>query len=155
MNKSNNVWSIKTTKHILKEIQFSHVLIYLYLFLPSCRVRGEVDREKRIGIEHHDPCRPILLQQLYSLQNHLLIIVFYLQYGLYSSFMGCFIYIVFGSCKDITLGPTALLALMTYQQIQGRNADYAILLCFLSGVVQFVMGLLHLGKLLLFLILEN
>lgn len=53
---------------------------------------------------------------------------------------------LFGSCKDITLGPTALLALMTYEQIQGRNFDYAILLCFLSGVVQLLMGLLHLGK---------
>lgn len=60
--------------------------------------------------------------------------------------MGCFVYIVFGSCKDITLGPTALLALMTYQQIQGRNNDYAVLLCFLSGVVQLIMGILHLGK---------
>ncbi|KOB70985.1 putative sulfate transporter, partial [Operophtera brumata] len=65
--------------------------------------------------------------------------------GLYSSFVGCFVYVVFGSCKDITLGPTALLALMTYQQIQGRNADYAVLLCFMSGVVQLVMGILHLA----------
>ncbi|XP_075973645.1 sodium-independent sulfate anion transporter [Anticarsia gemmatalis] len=73
------------------------------------------------------------------------------QDGLYSSFMGCFVYIVFGSCKDITLGPTALLALMTYQQIQGRNADYAVLLCFLSGVVQLVMGILHLGVLIDFI----
>ncbi|KAJ0177271.1 hypothetical protein K1T71_007280 [Dendrolimus kikuchii] len=73
------------------------------------------------------------------------------QYGLYSSFMGCFVYIVLGSCKDITLGPTALLALMTYQQIQGRNTDYAVLLCFLSGVVQLVMGILHLGVLIDFI----
>lgn len=68
------------------------------------------------------------------------------QYGLYSSFVGCFIYIVFGSCKDITLGPTALLALMTYEQLQGRNFDYAVLLCFLTGIIQLVMGLLHLGN---------
>ncbi|XP_026750150.2 sodium-independent sulfate anion transporter-like [Galleria mellonella] len=73
------------------------------------------------------------------------------QDGLYSSFMGCFVYIIFGSCKDITLGPTALLALMTYEQIQGRNADYAILLCFLTGVVQLIMGLLHLGVLIDFI----
>lgn len=26
------------------------------------------------------------------------------QYGLYSAFMGCFVYIIFGSCKDITVG---------------------------------------------------
>ncbi|XP_063825040.1 sodium-independent sulfate anion transporter-like [Ostrinia nubilalis] len=73
------------------------------------------------------------------------------QDGLYSSFMGCFIYTIFGSCKDITLGPTALMALMTYQQIQNRNADYAVLLCFLTGVVQFIMGILHLGVLIDFI----
>ncbi|XP_050345904.1 sodium-independent sulfate anion transporter-like [Nymphalis io] len=73
------------------------------------------------------------------------------QYGLYSSFMGCFVYLILGSCKDITLGPTALLALMTYEQIQGRNFDYAILLCFLTGVVQLIMGILHLGVLIDFI----
>lgn len=26
------------------------------------------------------------------------------QFGLYSGFIGCFIYIIFGSCKDITIG---------------------------------------------------
>ncbi|VVC96689.1 unnamed protein product [Leptidea sinapis] len=51
-----------------------------------------------------------------------------LTYGLYSSFVGCFVYVVFGSCKDITLGPTALMALMTYEQVQNRNFDYAFLL---------------------------
>ena len=68
-----------------------------------------------------------------------------LQYGLYSAFVGCFVYTIFGTCKDITIGPTALMALMTYQQIAGRNTDYAMLLCFLTGVVQLVMAILHLG----------
>ncbi|KAF5289787.1 hypothetical protein FQA39_LY03704 [Lamprigera yunnana] len=67
------------------------------------------------------------------------------QYGLYSSFVGCFVYVVFGSCKDITIGPTALMALMTYQQLVNRNEDYAILLCFLSGLVQLLMAVLNLG----------
>lgn len=26
------------------------------------------------------------------------------QYGLYSAFMGCFVYIIFGTCKDVTVG---------------------------------------------------
>ncbi|PNF25525.1 Sodium-independent sulfate anion transporter [Cryptotermes secundus] len=69
------------------------------------------------------------------------------QYGLYSAFVGCFVYVVFGSCKDITIGPTALMALMTYQQVIGRNADFAILLCFLTGCVQLLMAILHLGVL--------
>jgi hypothetical protein len=67
------------------------------------------------------------------------------QYGLYSAFVGCFVYVVFGSCKDITIGPTALMALMTYQQVIGRNVDFAILLCFLTGCVQLLMAVLHLG----------
>ena len=58
-------------------------------------------------------------------------IFFFLQYGLYSAFAGCIVYTVFGSCKDITIGPTALMSLMTYQQVVNRNADYAVLLCFL------------------------
>nr|CAI5829136.1 unnamed protein product [Callosobruchus analis] len=69
------------------------------------------------------------------------------QYGLYSSFVGCFVYAIFGSIKDITIGPTALMALMTYQQVVDRNFDYAFLLCFLSGVVQIIMAVLHLGVL--------
>nr|CAD7264387.1 unnamed protein product [Timema shepardi] len=69
------------------------------------------------------------------------------QYGLYSAFMGCFVYLILGSCKDITIGPTALMALMTYQQVVGRNPDFAVLLCFLSGCVQLLMSVLHLGVL--------
>lgn len=72
-------------------------------------------------------------------------IYFFLQYGLYSAFAGCIVYTVFGSCKDITIGPTALMSLMTYQQVFNRNADYAVLLCFLSGILQFIMGSLKLG----------
>ena len=34
-------------------------------------------------------------------------------YGLYSSFMGCLVYMFFGTSKDIALGPSAVLALMT------------------------------------------
>ena len=36
-----------------------------------------------------------------------------LQYGLYTAFMGCFIYAVLGTSKDISLGPTAILSLLT------------------------------------------
>lgn len=73
------------------------------------------------------------------------------QYGLYSSFLGCFIYAMFGSCKDITIGPTALMALMTYQQVVNRNPDYAILLCFLTGCVMILMVFLRLGVLVEFI----
>lgn len=73
------------------------------------------------------------------------------QYGLYSSFLGCFVYTVFGSCKDITIGPTALMSLMTYQQVYNRNEDYAVLLCFLSGCLMVLMAVLRLGVLVEFI----
>jgi MFS superfamily sulfate permease-like transporter len=38
---------------------------------------------------------------------------FFLQYGLYSSFMGCFMYVIFGTSKDIAVGPAAILAFIT------------------------------------------
>ncbi|GLV44591.1 uncharacterized protein CBL_13477 [Carabus blaptoides fortunei] len=69
------------------------------------------------------------------------------QYGLYSAFMGCFVYAIFGSVREITIGPTALMALMTYQQVIGRGPEFAVLLCFLSGIVQLLMSVLHLGVL--------
>lgn len=68
------------------------------------------------------------------------------QYGLYSSFLGCFIYIFFGSCKDVPMGPTAIAALLTYQAVNGRGPQHAILLCFLTGLVQILMGIFGLGK---------
>ncbi|XP_072761288.1 sodium-independent sulfate anion transporter [Anoplolepis gracilipes] len=73
------------------------------------------------------------------------------QYGLYSAFMGAIIYVIFGSCKDITIGPTALMALMTHDYVQGKNADFAILLAFLSGCLQLLMACLRLGVLIDFI----
>ncbi|XP_020300520.1 sodium-independent sulfate anion transporter isoform X2 [Pseudomyrmex gracilis] len=73
------------------------------------------------------------------------------QYGLYSAFMGAIVYVIFGSCKDITIGPTALMALMTHDYVQGRNADFAILLAFLSGCLQLLMACLRLGVLIDFI----
>ncbi|XP_070162722.1 sodium-independent sulfate anion transporter [Polyergus mexicanus] len=73
------------------------------------------------------------------------------QYGLYSAFMGAIIYTIFGSCKDITIGPTALMALMTHDYVQRKNADFAILLAFLSGCLQLLMACLHLGVLIDFI----
>ena len=71
------------------------------------------------------------------------------QYGLYSAFMGCFVYVFFGTAKDITLGPTAIMSLMTADfgaSPVKHDATYAILLCLFSGIVQIVMGIFQLGK---------
>ncbi|KAG8225925.1 hypothetical protein J437_LFUL005961 [Ladona fulva] len=68
-----------------------------------------------------------------------------LQYGLYGSFLGSIIYIVIGSCKDSPVGPTAIVSLLTFQTVGGRGPHHAILLCFLSGCIELLMGILGLG----------
>ncbi|XP_074464262.1 sodium-independent sulfate anion transporter isoform X1 [Larus michahellis] len=73
-----------------------------------------------------------------------------LQYGLYSSFMGCFVYCFLGTAKDVTLGPTAIMSLLV-SSYAFHEPVYAILLTFLSGCIQLAMGLLHLGFLLDFI----
>ncbi|KAK7065718.1 hypothetical protein SK128_028314, partial [Halocaridina rubra] len=72
-------------------------------------------------------------------------------YGLYSAFMGCFIYMFFGSCKDITIGPTAIMALMTHEYSGAGGPDFAILLCFLSGIIILASGICNLGFLITFI----
>ncbi|XP_033166350.1 sodium-independent sulfate anion transporter [Drosophila mauritiana] len=71
-------------------------------------------------------------------------------YGLYSAFMGGFVYILLGTCKDITVGPTAIMALMVQPYVDG-NPAYAVLICFLSGCIITLMGLLNLGVLMRFI----
>ncbi|KAH8408021.1 hypothetical protein KR222_011108, partial [Zaprionus bogoriensis] len=71
-------------------------------------------------------------------------------YGLYSAFMGSFVYIFFGTCKDITVGPTAILSMMISPHVEGLP-EFAVLLCFLSGCIVLLLGLLNLGVLMRFI----
>ncbi|GAB5581388.1 prestin isoform X1 [Prionailurus iriomotensis] len=72
------------------------------------------------------------------------------QYGLYSAFMGCFVYFFLGTSRDVTLGPTAIVSLLVSFYTFHEPA-YAVLLAFLSGCIQLAMGFLHLGFLLDFI----
>jgi len=63
--------------------------------------------------------------------------------------MGCFVYCVLGTAKDITLGPTAIMSLMT-AEFGGSwvhyDATVSIILTLFCGITQLVMGLLNIGK---------
>uniref|UniRef100_A0A2K6GQD6 Sodium-independent sulfate anion transporter n=1 Tax=Propithecus coquereli TaxID=379532 RepID=A0A2K6GQD6_PROCO len=72
------------------------------------------------------------------------------QYGLYSAFMGCFVYFFLGTSRDMTLGPTAIMSLLVSFYTFHEPA-YAVLLAFLSGCIQLIMGFLRLGFLLDFI----
>nr|CAB3266193.1 sodium-independent sulfate anion transporter-like [Phallusia mammillata] len=72
------------------------------------------------------------------------------QYGLYSAFMGGFIYCIFGTSKDITLGPTAIMSLLVRTYGNGDPVQ-VIMLTLLSGCIQLAMGMFHLGFIMWFL----
>lgn len=94
------------------------------------------------------------------------------QYGLYSGFIGCFVYLFFGSSKDITIGelstfhitalaiiiiisiystgPTAILSLLI-QRYVSENLEFAVLLAFINGALIFLFGTLNLGCLVQFI----
>ncbi|XP_044732626.1 sodium-independent sulfate anion transporter-like [Chrysoperla carnea] len=67
------------------------------------------------------------------------------QYGLYSSFAGSFVYMIFGTTPEVNIGPTALISLLTYTYTHGTDQKMTVLLCFLCGCVQFLFGICHLG----------
>lgn len=71
-------------------------------------------------------------------------------YGLYSAFCGCLVYFLLGSTMELNLGPTAIMALMTMQYSQG-GPEYAVLLCFTSGVIELLAGIINLGFLINFI----
>ncbi|GAB0090241.1 sodium-independent sulfate anion transporter [Sergentomyia squamirostris] len=72
------------------------------------------------------------------------------QHGLYSELVPSFIYFFLGSCKDITIGPTAIMALLI-QSHALKSPDFAPLAAFLTGIIILTMAILHLGFLVQFI----
>lgn len=67
------------------------------------------------------------------------------KYGLYTAFMGCFVYTLFGGARDLTYGPTAIMALLTAEFAHGGSVHSAVLLTFLSGIIQMGIAVAHIG----------
>lgn len=67
------------------------------------------------------------------------------QYGLYSGFLGSLIYVFFGSIKEVSIGPTSLMSLLTLQYTMDKPVEIVILLTFLVGIVELFMGIFKLG----------
>ncbi|KAI9034516.1 sulfate transporter family-domain-containing protein [Hyaloraphidium curvatum] len=81
------------------------------------------------------------------------------EYGLYSSFTGVLIYCLFATSKDVTIGPTAVMALATGQilarvnpsnSVQG-NVAIATTLALMAGLTMLGVGLFRLGFILEFI----
>ncbi|KAK0173739.1 hypothetical protein PV328_006890 [Microctonus aethiopoides] len=67
------------------------------------------------------------------------------QYGLYSSYIGGFIYVLFGTIKEVSIGATSLMSLVTIEYTRDMPVDFVVLLTFLAGCVELTMGIMNLG----------
>lgn len=67
------------------------------------------------------------------------------QYGLYTSFIGCIVYSLLGTCKDMAVGPTSIVSMLVLPYAMIGGPQYAILLAFLCGLLQLISGILNLG----------
>lgn len=56
------------------------------------------------------------------------------------------LYVVLGTVKEVSIGPTSLMALLTLHTCRGLPVEFVVLLTFLSGLVVLLMGLLRLGQ---------
>jgi sulfate transporter 4 len=79
-------------------------------------------------------------------------------YGLYTGFVPVFIYSIFGSSRQLAVGPVALVSLLVSNVlgsiVDSSNKLYtelAILLALMVGILECLMGLLRLGWLLRFI----
>jgi SulP family sulfate permease len=77
-------------------------------------------------------------------------------YGLYAAFLPPLVAALFGSSRQLATGPVAVVSLLTASSLaplaaSGNFIGYAILLAFMVGVFQLMLGLLRLGVILNFL----
>ncbi|EAT33930.1 AAEL013801-PA [Aedes aegypti] len=72
-------------------------------------------------------------------------------YGLYAAYMGSLVYVIFGTVKEVSIGPTSLMALLAVQYTMDKPIQYMIILAFLAGLVELLMGILKLGFLVSFI----
>ncbi|OIW07298.1 hypothetical protein TanjilG_11932 [Lupinus angustifolius] len=79
-------------------------------------------------------------------------------YGLYSCFVPIFVYAIFGSSRQLAVGPVALVSLLVSNVLSGiadpsseLYTELAILLALMVGILESIMGLLRLGWLIRFI----
>ncbi|KAM3256306.1 hypothetical protein ACQJBY_049039 [Aegilops geniculata] len=79
-------------------------------------------------------------------------------YGLYTGFVPLFVYAIFGSSRQLAVGPVALVSLLVSNVLGGivnssseLYTELAILLAFMVGILECLMALLRLGWLIRFI----
>ena len=52
--------------------------------------------------------------------------------------MGSFVYVIFGSNKDVTIGPTAITAILTQPYVLKHGQDFAVSIKLIKYAIQVV-----------------
>ncbi|KAF4528485.1 hypothetical protein B566_EDAN013032 [Ephemera danica] len=67
------------------------------------------------------------------------------QYGLYSAFINGFVYAIFGSVKEVSIGPTVVTAMLTQPYVLQFGPEVATTICIYSGIIVTLLGIFNLG----------
>ena len=60
-------------------------------------------------------------------------------------FTGSMVYVLFGSVKEVSIGPTSLMALLSIQYTTNKPVEFMIFMAFIAGIVELLMGIFKLG----------
>lgn len=66
-------------------------------------------------------------------------------YGLYSAFAGSIIYMLLGTVREVSIGPTSLMSILTISYTYEKPIEYVFILTFVCGCVEMMMGIFRLG----------
>lgn len=66
-------------------------------------------------------------------------------YGLYSAFAGSIIYMLLGTVREVSIGPTSLMSIITVSYTYEKPIEYVFIMTFVCGCVEMAMGIFRLG----------
>jgi solute carrier family 26 (sodium-independent sulfate anion transporter), member 11 len=72
------------------------------------------------------------------------------KYGLNAAFISCFLYVIFGSGVEMSIGPTAIMSLMI-QKYVADAPEFAVFISFIMGIIVLILATLNLGFLVQFI----
>jgi MFS superfamily sulfate permease-like transporter len=119
----------------------ANVIIYQQFDITHALIAASVVRRLQL------PYQCVKLWNFSVSKNNLLILYFSMDFTLLTWVAGCFVYALLGSTHAITIRPTALMALVTYDSGDWQmGPEAAILLAFFTGCIILLFGLLNFGN---------
>ncbi|XP_039036098.1 probable sulfate transporter 4.2 [Hibiscus syriacus] len=154
---SSSFWSDSLFSGVRGKIKRMTLIDWIEMFLPCCRwIRTYRWREYfQVDLMAGTTVGIMLVPQAMSYAKLAGLDPIY---GLYSGFVPIFIYAIFGSSRQLAIGPVALVSLLVSNVLSkitdssdALYTELAILLALMVGILECIMGLLRLGWLIRFI----